>query len=135
MFKSKTKSAFDDSPANSTTIIGAGTIITGNVQSNGDIRVDGIIIGNLEGLAKIIIGANGLVEGDITGKQADVVGKVNGKIKVEDLLSLRDKAVVNGDLHAGKLHIEPTASFNGQCHMGANVVDLVSDRQKAIAVS
>jgi cytoskeletal protein CcmA (bactofilin family) len=133
MFKSKSKSSIDEIPATSTTIIGAGTTITGNIESNGDIRVDGKIIGNLEAKAKVIIGANGVVEGDITGKNADVLGTVKGKIRMEDLLYLHGKAVVDGDLFAGKLQIEPTASFNGQCHMGANVVELKMER--AIAVN
>jgi cytoskeletal protein CcmA (bactofilin family) len=133
MFKSKSKSSIDEMPATSTTIIGAGTTITGNIESNGDIRVDGKIIGNLEAKAKVIIGANGVVEGDITGKNADVLGTVKGKIRMEDLLYLHGKAVVDGDLFAGKLQIEPTASFNGQCHMGANVVELKMER--AIAVN
>src|SRR5882757_8808196 len=111
MFNSKSKSSsFDDSPASSTSIIGAGTTITGNIQSNGDIRIDGIIIGNLVSKAKILIGAGGVVEGDIDGKQADVLGKVTGKIKVADLLYLHGQAVVDGDIYAGKLQIEPTAS-------------------------
>ena len=69
-------------PATSTTIIGAGTTITGNVESNGDIRIDGKIIGNLHAKAKVIIGASSVVEGDITGKHADVLGTVTGKIKI-----------------------------------------------------
>jgi cytoskeletal protein CcmA (bactofilin family) len=133
MFKSKSKSSIDEMPATSTTIIGAGTTITGNIESNGDIRVDGKIIGNLDAKSKVIIGANGVVEGDITGKNANVLGTVKGKIKMEDLLYLHGKAVVDGDLFAGKLQIEPTASFNGQCHMGANVVELKMER--AIAVN
>src|SRR6478672_9466173 len=122
--KSKSPSSFDDTSASATSIIGAGTTITGNIQSNGDIRIDGIIKGNLVAKAKILIGAEGVVEGDIDGKQADVLGKVTGKIKVADLLYLHGQAVVDGDIYAGKLQIEPTASFNGQCHMGANVVEL-----------
>lgn len=132
MFNSKSKSSLDESPAGSTTIIGAGTIITGNVQSNGDIRVDGMIKGNLSSRAKILIGAEGVIEGDIDGKQADILGKVTGKIKIADLLYLHGKAEVDGDLYAGKLQIEPTASFNGQCHMGANVVELITDRANAV---
>jgi cytoskeletal protein CcmA (bactofilin family) len=133
MFKSKSKSSIDEMPATSTTIIGAGTTIVGNVESNGDIRIDGKIIGNLDAKSKVIIGASGVVEGDISGKNADVLGTVKGKIKMEDLLYLHGKAVVDGDLYAGKLQIEPTASFNGQCHMGANVVELKMER--AIAVN
>ncbi len=132
MFKSKSKSSIDEILATSTTIIGAGTTITGNIESNGDIRVDGKIIGNLEAKSKVIIGANGIIEGDITGKNADVLGTVKGKIKMEDLLYLHGKAIVDGDLYAGKLQIEPTASFNGQCHMGANVVELKMERAMAV---
>ena len=136
MFNSKSKSSsFDDTSASSTSIIGAGTTITGNIQSNGDIRIDGTILGNLVSKAKILIGAGGVVEGDIDGKQADVLGKVTGKIKVADLLYLHGQAVVDGDLYAGKLQIEPTASFNGQCHMGANVVDLLTITERASAVN
>jgi hypothetical protein len=39
-------------------------------------------------------------------------------------LQLRGDCVVNGNLYAGKLQVEPTATFNGQCHMGANIVDM-----------
>ena len=133
MFNSKSKSTLDETTAGSTTIIGAGTTITGNVLSNGDIRIDGIIKGNLIAKANILIGAEGLIEGDIDGKQADILGKVKGKIKVADLLYLHGKAVVDGDICAGKLQIEPTASFNGQCQMGANVVELmITERANAV---
>lgn len=135
MFNSKSKSSFDDSAASATSIIGAGTTITGDVQSNGDIRIDGIIKGNLIAKAKILVGADGVIEGDIDGKQADILGKVTGKIKVADLLYLHGQAVVDGDIYAGKLQIEPTASFNGQCHMGANVVGLIPITERGNAVN
>lgn len=128
MFNSKLKGSFDDASTSANTIIGAGTAITGDIMSNGDIRIDGTLTGNLTAKAKILIGPEGIVEGDIEGQHADVLGKVVGKIKVKDLLNLRGKATVQGDIFAGKLQIEPTATFNGQCHMGANVVELNSER-------
>jgi cytoskeletal protein CcmA (bactofilin family) len=103
---------------NGTTLIGAGTTVKGDISSNSDLRIDGTIIGNVSSTAKIVIGASGNVEGDISGNQADIVGKVSGNIKTKDLLQLRGDCVVNGNVHAGKLQIEPTAVFNGQCHMG-----------------
>ncbi|MEI7734305.1 MAG: polymer-forming cytoskeletal protein [Ferruginibacter sp.] len=132
MFNSKSKLSFDDSTAGSTTIIGAGTVITGNVTSNGDIRIDGTIKGNLISKAKILVGAQGLIEGDVNGKLADVLGKVKGTIQVSDLLFLHGNAVVDGDICAGKLQVEPTATFNGKCQMGANVVELVTERANAV---
>ena len=132
MFNSKAKASFDESSTSANTIIGAGTTINGDIATNGDIRIDGTLIGNLSAKAKILIGPEGLVEGDIDGMQADVLGKVTGKIQVKDLLFLRGKATHNGDIFAGKLQIEPTATFNGQCHMGANVVELNTERTNAV---
>lgn len=117
-----------------TTLIGAGTTLKGDITSNNDLRVDGTVLGNIKCLAKIVIGSSGIVEGDITGNQADIVGKVTGNVRSKDLLQLRGNCVVKGNLYAGKLQLEPTATFNGECHMGANVVEMNSnEQQQAIA--
>jgi len=108
---------------NGATLVSAGTTLKGDISSNSDLRIDGTIIGNINSSSKIVIGASGVVEGDITGNQADIVGKVSGNIKTKDLLQLRGDCVVNGNVYAGKLQVEPTAIFNGQCHMG-NVVEM-----------
>jgi cytoskeletal protein CcmA (bactofilin family) len=131
MFHSKSKS-FEESPASSNSLIGGGTTIQGNIDSKGDIRIDGVLKGNLSGKGKILIGPEGVVEGDIEGEQADVLGKITGKIKVTGLLNLRGKAFVQGDIYAGKLQVEPTVTFNGQCHMGANVVDIKNELSAAV---
>lgn len=132
MFNSKSRTSFDPGAGNASTMIGAGTTINGDMESNGDIRIDGVLKGNLKGKAKIIVGAGGVVEGDIEGQQADIMGNVTGTIKVQELLFLHGKTQVNGDIYAGKLQIEPTAVFNGSCHMGANVVELKKEVATAI---
>ncbi len=124
MFNSKSKSSFDVTPPNASTLIGAGTTITGDIESNGDIRIDGVLKGSLKGKSKIIIGTEGVVEGDVEGQQADIMGRVTGKIKVQELLYLHGETIVQGDIYAGKLQIDPAAVFNGQCHMGAKFVEL-----------
>src|SRR5678810_543365 len=115
------------------TLISAGTTVKGDLNSNNDLRIDGTIIGNVSSTAKIVIGASGSVEGDISGNQADIVGKVSGNIKTKDLLQLRGDCMVKGNVHAGKFQVEPTAIFNGQCHMGnngeathANILEMVN---------
>ncbi|MBL0359254.1 MAG: polymer-forming cytoskeletal protein [Chitinophagaceae bacterium] len=125
MFTSKSKTT--DTPVGSTTIIGAGTVIHGDIESNGDIRIDGTLIGNLSSQSKVLIGQDGVVEGDINGQQADIMGKVTGMIKIKELLQLRGKSLVSGEIYTGKLEVEPTATFNGSCHMGANVVGLTAE--------
>src|SRR5215470_17988008 len=101
----------------SASLIGAGTTMKGDITSSGDLRIDGTLVGNIHCTAKVVIGANGNVQGDINGQTADIMGKVTGTIKVKDLLQLKGGSAVNGNLEAAKLQIEPTASFNGECHM------------------
>lgn len=116
---------------NGTTLISAGTTLKGDISSNGDLRIDGTIIGNIQSTAKIIIGSGGVVEGDISGNQADITGRVSGNIRAKELLQLRGESVVTGNLYAGKLQVEPSATFNGQCHMGANIVEMNNNEQQA----
>lgn len=132
MFNNKSKSSFEEAAAGASTIIGEGTVINGDIISKGDIRIDGTLVGNLSAKTKVLIGPEGNVEGDIEGIQADILGKVSGDVRVKDLLNLRGKANVNGNIYAGKLQIEPTSTFNGQCHMGANVVDLNAEKASAV---
>src|SRR5215831_9347003 len=100
MFNAKSKSdALGEIPSgSSTSLIGAGTSMKGDITSNGDLRIDGTLIGNIHCSAKVVIGANGVVEGDISGQQADIMGKVTGTIKVKDLLQLKSSCSVNGNL-------------------------------------
>ena len=121
MFNTKNKTEMaQDKPTNGngTTLIGTGTTLKGDISSNSDLRIDGTVIGNIHSSAKVIIGANGVVEGDISGNQADIIGKVTGNIKAKELLQLRGDSTVTGNLYAEKLQVEPSATFNGQCHMG-----------------
>jgi cytoskeletal protein CcmA (bactofilin family) len=121
MFNTKSKSDFPGETAtgSSASLIGAGTSMKGDITSSGDMRIDGSLVGNINCSAKVIIGANGVVQGDISGQQADILGKVSGTIKVKDLLQLKGGSEVNGNLSAAKLQIEPSATFNGECHMVA----------------
>lgn len=129
MFNAKSKSEHSGSTSGGNSLIGAGTTIKGDLVSNGDVRIDGTLIGNITGSAKVLIGQDGVVEGDIEGQQADILGKVTGKLVIRELLNLRGDAHIRGNIHAGKLQIEPTVTFNGQCHMGkeASVVEMSSD--------
>ncbi|MFL5747324.1 MAG: polymer-forming cytoskeletal protein [Niastella sp.] len=115
--KSETSSEVSAPGTGAATIIAAGTTLKGDISSNGDIRIDGSLQGNIQCQAKVVIGSNGSVEGDISGQTADIMGKVAGTIKVKELLQLKGGSNVNGNLYAGKLQIEPSANFNGQCHM------------------
>jgi cytoskeletal protein CcmA (bactofilin family) len=105
---------------NTINLIGAGTDIKGDVESAGDIRIDGTLKGNLKTKGKVVIGTTGLVKGEVNCKNSDVEGKVEGKIIVQELLSLKATSMINGDISAKRLAIEPGAKFTGNCAMGAD---------------
>src|SRR5882757_10493905 len=136
MFNGKTKSdnfslGGETPVSTSASLIGAGTTMKGDITSNGDLRIDGMLVGNIHCSAKVVIGANGVVEGDINGQQADIMGKVTGTIKVKDLLQLKGGSMVNGNLQAAKLQIEPTANFNGECHMAPQAAAVATSGKSA----
>jgi len=94
-----------------------GTVIKGDILSQADLRLDGQLTGNITSPGRIVIGPAGSVTGDIKCKTADIEGKFNGKIEVEELLSIKSKANINGEVIAGKLAVEPGAVFTASCTM------------------
>lgn len=105
-------------------IIGIGTLITGDVVSNGDIRIDGGLTGNLHTKGKVVVGETGRIKGEIKCKNSDVAGEVEGKTYVSELLTLKSTAKIFGDITASKLAIEPGCKFTGYCNMaGTNILD------------
>jgi len=69
-----------ESENNAINLLGIGTEITGDITSNGDIRIDGILIGNIITKGKVVIGETGKVKGEITCKNSDVSGSIDGKM-------------------------------------------------------
>lgn len=113
-----------------TSIIGTGLTITGDINTDADLRIDGKLIGTINSSAKVIIGSSGFVEGNVNASQSEVTGKVTGTLCIKDLLSLKDKAEVRGDITTGKILMEPTVTFNGKCMMSAaatQVVEMVKE--------
>ena len=112
-------------------LIGAGTEITGDVNSNGDIRIDGILTGNLKTAGKVVIGETGRINGEIDCKNSEVLGEIHGKIKVSDLLSLKATSKIFGDILTKKLAIEPGSKFTGNCKMGdESITNVRTERSK-----
>lgn len=105
--------------AESTTInlISNGTEITGDIRSQGDIRIDGVLIGNLSTIGKVVVGNTGKVKGEVVCKNSEVSGEIEGKINVSQLLTLKISSAINGDIITNKLSIEPGARFTGNCNM------------------
>ena len=103
---------------NKINMIGVGTTIEGNISSSENIRFDGNLVGNLNTRGKVFIGQSGRVTGEIRCKNCEVEGVVDGRVVVEELLSLRSVSKLFGEIKTGKLAIEPGATFTGKCDMG-----------------
>ena len=98
-------------------LIGSGTDITGDVNCSGDVRIDGTLNGNLRTKGKVVIGETGKANGEVSCKNADISGKLDGKIIVSELLSLKPSSILSGDIITNRLAIEPGAKFTGSCKM------------------
>jgi len=100
-----------------TNLLAFGTEIIGEIKTDGDIRLDGKLKGNLTAQGKVVLGATGIIEGDITCKNALIEGKLDGKITVAELLTLNSTAKIHGEVITSKLAVEPGAIFTGTCKM------------------
>ena len=108
---------YNETEAATINLISSGTDITGDVKSNGDIRIDGTLTGSLNTKGKVVIGPTGKVNGEVVCKNSEVSGIVEGKIIVSQLLNLKASSKINGDIATSKLSIEPGAKFTGNCKM------------------
>jgi len=105
-------------------VIAANTKIVGNIESDGDFRIDGRVEGDIQTQGRVVIGKQGEVKGSITCTNADIEGVFEGNLKVSDTLSLSATAQISGDTVIGKLSVEPGASINGTCSMKNSVKEL-----------
>ncbi|MCG8580714.1 MAG: polymer-forming cytoskeletal protein [Bacteroidales bacterium] len=106
-----------ETESNLADMIGPGTKIKGDIETNNDIKVDGTIEGNIVSKGKIIIGQTGKVTGELKSTNCDVMGTIEGKLTVTELLSLKASSKLHGDVKTSKLSIEPGAIFTGTCKM------------------
>ncbi|MGB1205574.1 MAG: bactofilin family protein [Chitinophagales bacterium] len=97
--------------------INQGTRIEGEITCESDIRIDGAVNGYLLAKAKVVIGETGTVLGDIVCENADVSGKLEGTIRVKDVLHLKSTANIKGDIITQKLIVDSGAILNGTCSM------------------
>ena len=127
MFETKPKSYTD--LLGKTNRIVEGTIINGDISSPADFRMDGHLVGNFQSKGKIVIGPAGSVKGDIICKNADIEGKFDGKIQVAEILNIKAKAIIRGEVICGKLSVEPGAEFSATCIMKTNLKSITANGQ------
>ena len=124
---------FDKKEKNLTDVLGKtnriveGTTIKGDISSLADFRLDGHLVGNFNSKGKIVVGPAGSVTGEIVCENADIEGKFDGKIIVSDLLNLKAKSIIKGQVFCGKLSVEHGTDFNATCEMQNNITNNTND--------
>ena len=99
------------------TMIGANTVIRGAIMAEETLRIDGAV--QVEAISKgaVIIGTDGVVEGDVTAESILVAGKVKGNIYVREKTEITSAGSVEGDITTKSLVIDEDAAFKGSCFM------------------
>ena len=111
-------------------VIGKNTTIIGDIISEGDFRIEGIVEGNVKTNGKIVIGESGTVKGKINCTEADIAGEFSGEFYASNLLTLKSSAKISGDVVISKLAVEPGAEFNATCVMKSGVKELKNGQSK-----
>lgn len=103
-------------------IVAEKTTITGNIQTTGDIRIDGVLIGDIEVNGRLVLGNNGKINGNVVATESEIAGTLKGDVKVREMLTVKATAHIEGNVAITKLLVEPGAVFNAKCVMGKDAL-------------
>jgi cytoskeletal protein CcmA (bactofilin family) len=105
------------SPDASVTLIAATAVVEGKVLTEGSIRIDGKLVGDVVAKAGAAIGLSGSVEGSVSARNVSLAGKLKGAVTAAEKLVLENKAVMRGEIKAARLVVDEGALFDGHCTM------------------
>ena len=107
-----------------------GTTIVGTIQTLSDIRLDGILTGDLTTSGRVVLGPKSVVKGNVACRNADIEGVLEGNITVEHTLMVKASASIEGEVVVGKLSVEPGAVFKASCTMTGIKIEDESGKKK-----
>ena len=99
------------------TIIGPSVKVEGDFKGEGDLIIEGVLIGSLKTKNNLKIGTNAFVQANISANNAFISGRVKGHIAVKGKLELSGTAIILGDIKAQVLSIESGAMVKGNIDM------------------
>jgi cytoskeletal protein CcmA (bactofilin family) len=104
-------------PVKELNIIGPGTVVEGKVRSQGSVRVDGKVIGEVAASESLAVGVAGEIEGNVSAKNVTVGGKIRGSINAVEKIVFEGKSIIRGDIRATRLIIDEGCMFDGRVTM------------------
>lgn len=112
-------------------IIGQGTVVEGTIETDENIRISGTVHGEVISSGRVVVSEAGHIEGDVHAANADVAGKIQGEVHVEERLHIRTSAVIMGNIMTEQLAVEEGGCFTGRCVMnGADIESMAMARDK-----
>jgi cytoskeletal protein CcmA (bactofilin family) len=118
------------------TIIGRTTTIQGTLVLLDSVRIDGMVVGNVESAPDckiaVAIGPTGEVTGDIKAHRVMVAGKVFGHIHAADRVEFQKDSLVQGDVSYGSIAVEHGAKLSGLILQNKTMEDSATGAQAAI---
>ncbi len=114
----KTKNNNSYSTQDSVTIISNGVILEGKLKSSGNVRVDGIVHGNIHAEGNLTVGEHGEIDGEITASIVNIGGKIAGTITANEKIVMESTSNLKGDIITKILVVEEGAVFDGSSKMG-----------------
>jgi cytoskeletal protein CcmA (bactofilin family) len=117
MFKGEKTKSMMDNPEGLNRLVG-GTKLNGNLSTESNLRVDGMVDGSISCKGKFVLGENGKLEGNLTAVEAEIEGEIIGDLNIDGLIILRKTARIKGAVQTGRLVIEDGAKLNGTIETG-----------------
>ena len=99
-------------------IIAPGTKIVGDCETDGTLRVEGVVEGTIKAAKAVVVGKDGVVRGDIHTQDAVIGGHVIGTVVAESRLELQATCVIDGEIKARRIKLDEGGKVNGQIQMG-----------------
>ncbi|KAB3530350.1 polymer-forming cytoskeletal protein [Alkaliphilus pronyensis] len=102
------------------TLLGADCSFEGRINTQGTIRIDGELKGEINVEGNLYIGESGRVIGNVNGSNVFVAGEVQGNIYATGQLRIAAKGKLFGDVHIKSFVLDENAIFEGTCKMLGN---------------
>lgn len=112
------KTGFQETTGKMDVYISTESVITGDLQTKSNIKIDGRVQGNVNATGNVQIGGSALVEGNINGIDVQIAGIVNGNVTATGGLMLFGSAKLTGDVKAASMEVEKGASYKGNMVIG-----------------
>ncbi len=114
-------------------IIAPGTRVQGDVEAEGTVRIEGEVLGDVRAGKAVVVGKEGVVEGDVATQDAVLSGTVRGMVVAASRLELQSTCRVEGEVRALRMQLEEGAILNGQVTMGEDAPVSISSEPEASA--